>query len=60
MAILVTGCAGFIGSHVTHRLLDRGEDVFGVDDLNDYYDPTLKDARLARASGPRCSIELIR
>jgi UDP-glucuronate 4-epimerase len=48
MAILVTGCAGFIGSHVTHRLLDRGEDVFGVDDLNDYYDPTLKDARLAR------------
>ena len=46
--ILVTGCAGFIGSHVAHRLLDRGEEVLGVDDLNAYYDPRLKLARLAR------------
>jgi len=48
MAVLVTGAAGFIGSHVAHRLLDRGEEVVGLDNLNDYYDPTLKDARLAR------------
>lgn len=46
--ILVTGCAGFIGSHVAHRLLDRGEEVLGIDDLNAYYDPRLKLARLAR------------
>ena len=46
--ILVTGCAGFIGSHVAHRLLDRGEEVLGVDDLNAYYDPRQKLARLAR------------
>ena len=39
--ILVTGAAGFIGSHVAHRLLDRGERVVGLDDLNDYYDPAL-------------------
>lgn len=45
---LVTGCAGFIGSHVAHRLLDRGEDVLGIDNLNSYYDVTLKEARLAR------------
>ncbi len=41
MAVLVTGAAGFIGSHVSHVLLDRGEEVVGLDDLNDYYDPTL-------------------
>jgi len=46
--ILVTGAAGFIGSHVSHRLLANGATVVGVDNLNDYYDPTLKDARLAR------------
>jgi UDP-glucuronate 4-epimerase len=44
--ILVTGAAGFIGYHVSRRLLDRGEDVVGVDNLNDYYDPALKEARL--------------
>ncbi|WP_447975001.1 NAD-dependent epimerase [Nitrospira sp. Kam-Ns4a] len=46
--VLVTGVAGFIGSHVARRLLDRGECVLGVDNLNDYYDVTLKEARLAR------------
>lgn len=47
MPILVTGCAGFIGMHVARALLDRGEQVIGVDNLNDYYDPALKLARLA-------------
>jgi UDP-glucuronate 4-epimerase len=46
--VLVTGAAGFIGSHVAHRLLDRGEEVVGLDNVNDYYDPNLKLARLAR------------
>jgi len=53
MAILVTGAAGFIGSHVSHRLLDRGEEVVGLDDLNAYYDPALKEARLARLAPKR-------
>ena len=53
MPVLVTGAAGFIGSHVAHVLLDRGEDVVGLDDLNDYYDPTLKEARLARLASKR-------
>ncbi len=51
MKILVTGAAGFIGSHVAHRLLDRGETVVGVDNLDAYYDPTLKQARLDRLIG---------
>lgn len=46
MTILVTGAAGFIGSHVSHALLDRGEAVLGIDNLNDYYDPRLKEGRL--------------
>lgn len=46
--ILVTGSAGFIGSHVAHRLLDRGDRVVGVDNISPYYDPALKLARLAR------------
>ncbi len=46
--ILVTGTAGFIGSHVAHRLLDQGHVVVGLDNLNDYYDVTLKKDRLAR------------
>ena len=48
MAVLVTGAAGFIGSHVCTALLARGERVVGVDMVNDYYDITLKEARLAR------------
>jgi UDP-glucuronate 4-epimerase len=46
--ILVTGAAGFIGYHVARRLLERGDGVVGIDNLNDYYDPSLKQARLAR------------
>lgn len=48
MKILVTGSAGFIGSALTMRLLDRGDQVIGIDNHNDYYDPALKEARLAR------------
>jgi UDP-glucuronate 4-epimerase len=48
MNILVTGCAGFIGMHVAERLLAHGHAVVGVDNLNAYYDPSLKEARLAR------------
>lgn len=48
MVYLVTGAAGFIGSHVAHKLLDRGDTVVGLDNVNDYYDPKLKEARLAR------------
>lgn len=46
MTILVTGAAGFIGYHVSKQLLERNETVIGVDNLNDYYDPLLKKARL--------------
>jgi len=46
MKVLVTGCAGFIGFHAAQRLLTRGEDVIGIDNLNDYYDPQLKQDRL--------------
>jgi UDP-glucuronate 4-epimerase len=51
MAILLTGAAGFIGYHVAESLLARGEMVIGVDSLNDYYDPRLKQARLDRLLG---------
>jgi UDP-glucuronate 4-epimerase len=50
MQILVTGAAGFIGSHVCQRLLDRGDQVVGLDNLNDYYAVSLKEARLERFS----------
>ena len=48
MKVLVTGSAGFIGSAVSLKLLERGDSVVGIDSHNDYYDPSLKDARLAR------------
>ena len=48
MTVLVTGCAGFIGFHVSEALLRRGEPVIGIDNLNDYYDVELKNARLDR------------
>lgn len=48
MKVLVTGAAGFIGSFVATRLLGRGDEVVGLDNLNDYYDVTLKEARLDR------------
>jgi UDP-glucuronate 4-epimerase len=48
MHIMITGVAGFIGSTLSHRLLKRGDRVYGVDNLNDYYDPSLKEARLKR------------
>ena len=51
MKVLVTGTAGFIGSHVAARLLARGDEVVGFDNLNDYYDVALKRARLARLEG---------
>lgn len=47
MAIIVTGAAGFIGYHVTRALLARGESVIGIDNLNPYYDPRLKEDRVA-------------
>lgn len=48
MKVLLTGAAGFIGMHVALRLLERGDEVVGLDNLNDYYDVRLKEARLAR------------
>jgi len=53
MRVLVTGAAGFIGYHVAERLLARGDEVIGLDNLNPYYDPSLKEARLARLAGRR-------
>ena len=48
MRVLVTGSAGFIGSHLSQKILDDGHQVVGIDNLNDYYDVALKEARLAR------------
>ncbi|HIP52890.1 MAG TPA: NAD-dependent epimerase [Chromatiales bacterium] len=51
MRVLITGSAGFIGSALALRLLERGDEVIGIDCLNDYYDVSLKEARLARTKG---------
>jgi UDP-glucuronate 4-epimerase len=59
MRILVTGAAGFIGSTLSERLLARGDDVLGYDNLNDYYDPTLKEARLAKLT-PHANFRFVR
>src|SRR4051812_2857085 len=50
MTILITGAAGFIGAALATRLLSEGESVAGMDNLNDYYDVSLKEARLKRLS----------
>ena len=57
MKILVTGVAGFIGSHLALRLLARGDTVVGIDNMNDYYDVTLKEARLRRCLNPGFTFE---
>src|ERR1051325_7662177 len=59
MRILVTGVAGFIGSTLALRLLDRGDTVVGIDNLNDYYDVSLKEARLKRCTHSRFTFERI-
>src|SRR5260221_2315558 len=51
MSVLVTGAAGFIGFHISQALLARGDAVVAVDNLNDYYDVALKQARLAQLDG---------
>jgi len=51
MAVLVTGAAGFIGAAMSRALLERGDEVVGIDNLNGYYDPKLKEARLANLEG---------
>ncbi len=51
MKVLVTGAAGFIGMHVVQRLVARGDSVVGIDNLNAYYDPALKQARLGQLAG---------
>ena len=50
MKVLVTGAAGFVGAATTHQLLDRGDDVVGIDNLNTYYDPKLKSDRVGQLS----------
>ena len=51
MKILVTGVAGFIGMHSAKKLLDDGHEIIGIDNLNDYYDITLKEDRLKLLEG---------
>jgi len=58
MKVLVTGAAGFIGSSLSLRLLERGDEVVGVDNLNDYYDVSLKRSRLERIAGHKGFVDL--
>ena len=51
MTVMLTGVAGFIGFHTCQKLLDRGDAVVGIDNMNGYYDVSLKEARLARLIG---------
>lgn len=60
MRVLVTGAAGFIGFHVAQRLLARGDSVVGFDVVNDYYDPAIKEARLAVLQGGNGDFSFIR
>lgn len=46
MKILITGTAGFIGFHLAQKMIERGDEIIGLDNINDYYDPKLKYARL--------------
>ena len=59
MHVMITGAAGFIGASLSLRLLERGDTVTGIDNLNDYYDVSLKEARLARLM-PREQFEFIK
>ena len=59
MKVLITGSAGFIGMHLAERLLQRGDEVVGIDNMNDYYDVGLKEARLARLT-PRAGFRFSR
>ncbi len=60
MAIVVTGAAGFIGSHVSRRLIARGEHVLGIDNLNDYNPVALKRDRLAAIAATEGADDLFR
>ncbi|MGB0134666.1 NAD-dependent epimerase [Dokdonella sp.] len=59
MRVLVTGAAGFIGSTLSHRLLARGDEVLGFDNINDYYDPKLKEDRLAKLT-PQAGFQFVK